>query len=680
MRTLVCLLALVTTALGWTTAASAQSITSAQVPVKRTDPVYDVAEFAYYISAADCAENERFAFSFTGTFPNDVTLQVWVSEGADCTDPDERDSDGGCTRIKTITNPDPLDAVELFAEEIADAHESIDGCTDSESVTTPHQTEIWFMLMSGSQQDVPAGQYVQWTDTQVDLLGPSAPSIKSTSAADEAATINLEDIDSDDQYRAFCDPIVVSAGDGGGNASGGGTGSPQSKPQGGLTGGGGSGGSSGGAGDGGASVGGASDGGGGSSGGGTDGGGGAGTGGSGGGGTNPNCGTGALVAGEFPPIENACTGELNGPGVSVTGLANDTVYAIGIAAVDELGNPGQLSEIVCISPIPVDDFFDNYRAAGGQGGCIGGCAVANDGVPTSALVVGLALGFLLLRRRRARRAAKLMGPLAGALVLVSAAPALADGGIPDTNWRQHDRPTPEPPDTQFAFEVRFAPYWPQVDSEPGLTGTPYESTFGDDPRFYFGLEADWMPLRIPYVGTLGVAVGWGYTWASAHAKIEGCDPANPNAEIVVTADDEELAPCESEDVTSLEIMPMHASLVLRADELMRRTGVPLVPYGKFGFGWAFWSSDKTSGVSHVDVGEEDDLYAEDVTIGLHAALGLALALNWLDTRSAGSLRESTGIGHVYLFAEWMNAMLDGFGGGQMHVGSSTFVTGLTFDF
>jgi hypothetical protein len=248
-----------------------------------------------------------------------------------------------------------------------------------------------------------------------------------------------------------------------------------------------------------------------------------------------------------------------------------------------------------------------------------------------------------------------------------ALPAQAQTSVlDDTNWRQSSRPHTEPADTQFAFETRFGPYWPQVDSEPGLSGGPYERVFDNDPQFYFGLEFDWMPLRIPYVGTLGGGVGWGYTFASTKAKISGC---------VETSTED----CLSEDSTNLDIMPMHASVVLRADELMRRTGVPFVPYGKFGFGFAYWTAGKTAGQSSVTEGGEE-IAGEDVTTGLHAALGLAFALNWLDGRSAGAMRTSTGIGHAYAFAEWFNAILDGFGGDQMHVGTSTIVAGLTLDF
>jgi hypothetical protein len=124
---------------------------------------------------------------------------------------------------------------------------------------------------------------------------------------------------------------------------------------------------------------------------------------------------------------------------------------------------------------------------------------------------------------------------------------------------------------------------------------------------------------------------------------------------------------------------MYASLVLRADELMRRTGVPLVPYGKFGFGFAYWNADTTAGTSKVGVGDAE-VVGEDVTIGLQMSLGLAFALNFLDGRAEGAMRATTGIAHAYLYGEWFNAWLDGLGGGGMRVGTSTFVTGLTLDF
>lgn len=61
----------------------------------------------------------------------------------------------------------------------------------------------------------------------------------------------------------------------------------------------------------------------------------------------------------------------------------------------------------------------------------------------------------------------------------------------------------------FALELRFSPYYPRVDEEPGLRGTPFKDRFGDNPRLYVGLEFDWQVLRIPYIGTIGPGFGAG---------------------------------------------------------------------------------------------------------------------------------------------------------------------------
>lgn len=660
MRTLVCFFAFVACLVSGAATVSAQTITLGDP--EREDDLYD-GDFAYYISHADCVEEEPFEFSWhIDGLTSAMRVEIWASEADDCADPDERnDSDGDCNRVGDVfTNPEDDQTITIKANEIANAIDGVEDCEDSAVSTEPHVTKLYFLVIDNDAEPVPDGAFAIYEASRVDLLGPEAPTDLSAKEADTSIGLEYTEEASDVlHYRAYCEPKAPASdgGDGGGNSS------PSSKPQGQSSGGGGAGGGGGG-GEGGA-------------------GGGGGEGGE-GGFAPANCGTGVLVPGEIPPSEYVCGGEIqSSTGGVVSPLENATEYAIGIAGVDEVGNAGPLSEVICASPVAVIDFYSKYRDAGGQGGCIGGCAVAQDETNPWLFVVGgvVSLAFLRLVSKRARPGkAKRTGTIigGGVMLLLLAAPSVAraDHDIPDTNWRQSHRPTPPAPDTKYAFEVRFGPYWPQVDDEPGLTGKPYEDTFGTDPRFYFGLEFDWMPFRIPYVGTIGFAVGWGYTWASANALAQGCDPAT-------TADtnaDDDLGPCETEDVTTLHIMPMHSSVVLRGDELMRRTGVPLVPYGKFGFGWAYWKSSKTAGVSHVDVGDpEDDLYAEDVTIGLHAALGLALALNWLDTASAGSLRESTGIAHAYLFAEWMNAMLTGFGGGQLRAGSSTFVTGLAFD-
>jgi hypothetical protein len=236
--------------------------------------------------------------------------------------------------------------------------------------------------------------------------------------------------------------------------------------------------------------------------------------------------------------------------------------------------------------------------------------------------------------------------------------------LPDTTWRAGSRERREDlVDPDFLLETRFGPYWPEIDEEFGAPG-PYETVFDNDPQFYFGLEIDWLPFRIPYVGKIGAGLGWGITPATGFARIPGTTEA-------------------SAVETSLTIMPMHASLVLRGSELMSRTEVPLVPYGKLGFGFATWSTSTSSGTSEVCEDDDDpDTCAEgeDTTLGVHVALGLALALDWVEPERTKNL-QAMGIGHLYLFGEWMHAALDGLGSRpQLHVGTSTFVGGAAMDF
>jgi LPXTG-motif cell wall-anchored protein len=635
------------------------------------------------ISRSDCeAGDQIFTFPYTLTDGSGIdSIEVWMATvgGLDCTDPENRDETGDvCTRVTTVTpDPDGNGEIEIGATDLANSVDNVTECRDeSASGEGRHETNLYFLLFDNGA--VVDGGSTTFALT-VDLLGPAAPTGVDAKSAEEAISVSFDPPNAEDLrgYFVYCLPAAEGSGAGGNGAGGSG---------GGAAGGGGAGGATA---DGGGGAGGAG------GQGGANGQGGAGGGtttsatttatGAGGGSGTSECSTnGILVPGEAPPgPEYRCLpAEGNTPeggtttqGVSVTGLTNGVLYAFAVAAVDDLGNPGVLSNVVCETPVEVDDFWDVYRRAGGKGGGCDCTAAAFDAGGPGSVALGLlaiAGGGLVARRRRKR--SRLLSAFFGAGVIalfLLPSIAYAQGGIPDTDWRQENRYPDEPADTQFAFEVRFAPYWPAVDSEPGLTGKPYEATFGSDPRFYFGLEFDYMPLRIPYLGTFGPGIGWGYTWASSEAAITGCTPSDSEA-------------CQSEDVTSLTIMPMHISAVLRGDELMRRTGVPIVPYGKFGFGLAWWQTEQTSGISEteeVQDGETVQVKGQDWSWGLHIALVAALALNWLDTGSAGRLRESTGIGHVYLFGEWMNAMLTGLGtGNTMYVGTSTVVAGLAADF
>ncbi len=210
----------------------------------------------------------------------------------------------------------------------------------------------------------------------------------------------------------------------------------------------------------------------------------------------------------------------------------------------------------------------------------------------------------------------------------------------------------------FAFEVRFAPYWPQIDSQPGLTGTPYKDIFGTMPRLLVSGEFDVQLLRIPHFGSLGPAFSFGYTQMSAPAPL-----ADGSGKL-------------SAENTNLEVFPMYLAAVLRIDVLMRDFHIPIVPYAKLGVATTIWRSFTDSGTSTY-LGKQ----AFGATWGEQIALGGMLNLDWIDRASAVHLDEAAGINHTYLFGEWMLANLDNFGSSSgLRVGPNTFCGGLAFEF
>jgi hypothetical protein len=215
---------------------------------------------------------------------------------------------------------------------------------------------------------------------------------------------------------------------------------------------------------------------------------------------------------------------------------------------------------------------------------------------------------------------------------------------------------------RFALEFRFAPYSPQIDSGPGVTGSPYASVFGSAPQFEFAAELDWQVLHIPHFGSIGPGASFGYTSASTPAPFTNCPPAP--------------ASCQSGENTKLEIFPMYLVAVLRADVFLKDFHIPLVPYAKAGVGLAFWRASNDVGTSTYN-----GVAGNGHTWGTHFAFGLALSLNWLDPRASRSLDESVGINNVSLFGEWMFATLNNFGSKDtLYVGTSTFVGGLSLEF
>jgi hypothetical protein len=207
-----------------------------------------------------------------------------------------------------------------------------------------------------------------------------------------------------------------------------------------------------------------------------------------------------------------------------------------------------------------------------------------------------------------------------------------------------------------AFELRFGRYVPNVDEN--VPGSPFREFFGTTNRYYIGVELDWQALRIPYLGSFGPGLGWGYTRMSGTNRLPP-DTENPDADVSQSS--------------ALSIMPMYLVGVLRADVLMREFSVPIVPYAKLGFGYALWWVNDGIGIARSDGGRK----GSDASFGPQWALGGMLLLDGIDRSSAMALDVEAGVNNSYLFGEWYNSELGN--DSHMEVGTSTWMVGFALE-
>ncbi len=209
-----------------------------------------------------------------------------------------------------------------------------------------------------------------------------------------------------------------------------------------------------------------------------------------------------------------------------------------------------------------------------------------------------------------KRAAAALGLIVVPMLLVGVSPAHAqyfDNEAPAT----HDFASPE----AFALELRAGPYTPDA-------GPAFLQTFAGDPNGpLLALELDVLPVRIPYVGLIGVGAGIG--WAAYDAK----------AFVMGTTD-------RSGESTSFTLIPVPVTAVLRVDVLWRRLHIPLMLTGKIGLDIEHWSAS-TGGTND----------GEAFSVGLRWAAQAAFILNVLEPASAHNLDEEWGINNTFVFFE-----------------------------
>ncbi|MCU0692588.1 MAG: hypothetical protein MUF54_14400 [Polyangiaceae bacterium] len=370
----------------WSTAARAQSIKISEEQVKRSNGFRTDNDKRYWISRADCDADDEFTFPLSMSGFANSKLEVWASSGEDCTKSDERGTNGGCWKVygTSATQQDtivPIKARPIVAGKNADATAAV--CTPEDGETSNAEpVKLYFMLLTGSDAKV----HQLWDKTSIDLVGPNPPTDVRAGAGDGILMLEWKSNSGDMdlvKVQFFCDPKPGSeptTGDAGtGNAGASGSGSAGAAGQGGSSG------SAGAAGQGGGS-------------------GSAGAAGQ-GGGAQSACVSENLKPGVLPDPEYRCGEVAGGVSGTIKGLKNEVQYAVAVAGVDALGNPGKLSNVACKIPRPTDDFFNVYREAGGQAGgsfCTTGGAVGHGaGFGGLGLLLAAAIGRIVRRREHA---------------------------------------------------------------------------------------------------------------------------------------------------------------------------------------------------------------------------------------------------------------------------------------
>jgi MYXO-CTERM domain-containing protein len=108
---------------------------------------------------------------------------------------------------------------------------------------------------------------------------------------------------------------------------------------------------------------------------------------------------------DAPGSSLASCGSVTGTAAEIQarGFTVNVLGAVAIAAYDAVGNVGKLSAVACGKTEPVIDFFQNYRAAGGEGGGGCSCRVGSGDEPLLAWVAFALCAASLMRRRACKR-------------------------------------------------------------------------------------------------------------------------------------------------------------------------------------------------------------------------------------------------------------------------------------
>jgi hypothetical protein len=364
--------------------------------IQRAQGLRATNNFPYWISRADCLADDVLTFKVQVTTPNADQFEVWAGT-ADCTQKTERQgTTANCWRVYSKNLVKSPASIQIRAQDLVAQHSVVNGGgldvagTEADCKPKYQATGLYFMYINDSG-DV-SSNTVKFSETGIDTEGPITPDITEVQPSDKRLIVKWDNNNPTEfaGYRVYCakgvetdtadnaltlaDGAVVDGavldtaqsnstsltsninGSNGTSTDGVSAAAQSGAP---TDGGAGSGANASDAGESGV----------------------------------PGCGGSSLVEGRFPPSSALC-GEIatySATSGYAKNLENGEYYAVGLTAIDRLGNESYLSNVVCNSPRDVFTFYEDYKEAGGGGGG-GFCSLTS--APTSARSGWQVLGLL----------------------------------------------------------------------------------------------------------------------------------------------------------------------------------------------------------------------------------------------------------------------------------------------
>jgi hypothetical protein len=213
--------------------------------------------------------------------------------------------------------------------------------------------------------------------------------------------------------------------------------------------------------------------------------------------------------------------------------------------------------------------------------------------------------------------------------------------------------------TYGKLELRFGGYYPSIDDEEGLTGSPFGDMFGGKDRLMFELNVGYH--FFDRFGNLGAAASVGYSNFKGDAEL---------------SDSSEEFASDQTPTTAMTVIPMRGEVYYQFDWLVDEYNVPFSLLAKAGLDVHYWRvKDGNSSTAEAD-GEKGTGFRP----GWHAGLQAQLWLDWIDKESAASFDLSWGINNTYLFAEYLLTRVDGFGTDGFKLNDNQWMFGLVFEY